>query len=101
MLEDVFLTVLNRQGQLKSLVQGEIERLKEKGYLTEDPEALAAEFLERIEEHASKARETTVPLLKGLGDTLRQALDIPSRTEILALTQALERQAKQTDTDSV
>ncbi len=97
MLEDVLVSVLGRQEQLKTLVRGELERLVGKGYLEGNPEDLATEVLGKLEERAETARERTLPLLKGLGDSLRRALDIPSRAEILALTEALSRHASQSD----
>lgn len=91
MIEDLLFSALGQNERMKEFVTGEISRLKAKGYVGEDSKELLAEVLGRLEDQASKARSSVGPLLQGLGSTLREALDVPSRAEILALTEALNR----------
>ena len=95
-LEDLMMS-FGRADGIKALVLQELERLKAKGYISEDPEALAAEVLKQLEGRAEQARSTVSPLLQGLGSTLREAMDSPSRSEILALKEALERHERRSD----
>ena len=53
-----------------------------------------------LDEQAQKARTSVAPLFKGLLSTLREVLDVPSRSEILALTEALKRAEKRGGQDT-
>jgi hypothetical protein len=91
MIEDLLFSALGQNERMKEFVTNEISRLMAKGYVGDDSQELVADVLKRLEDQAEKARTNVGPLLKGLGSTLRDALDVPSRSEILALTEALKR----------
>jgi hypothetical protein len=91
MFEQFVAAALGRTGSIRTVVQQELERLRERGYITEDPGELTGELLGKLEGQAEQARQTVGPLILGLGSSLRDALDLPSRAEVLALTRALER----------
>lgn len=91
MIEQFVAAAMGRTGSIRSVVQKELQRLRERGYITEDPAELTGELMAKLEGQAEQARETVVPLLSGLVGSVREALDLPSRTEVLALTKALER----------
>lgn len=98
MLEKLFAAAFAPQGAVRSFVHDELERLTKGGYLpaATDVERLTEEALSGLAERSQGARETLSPLLRGAAGALREALDIPSRTEVLALTEALRRaQAQQ------
>ncbi len=46
---------------------------------------------EALEKRAAEAREHVGPLVETAKSALRQALDVPSREELVELTQRLER----------
>ncbi|MGE0708453.1 MAG: hypothetical protein AB7N76_19265 [Planctomycetota bacterium] len=89
MLEKLIATVLTGPA-FGRLAKEELERLQAGGYLP--PEEVAG-LLERAQERlgtsADRARALALPLLREMGATLREALDIPSRAEIRELTEAL------------
>ncbi|MEZ6187380.1 MAG: hypothetical protein R3F62_20510 [Planctomycetota bacterium] len=93
---DPFLTrALAKSSALRAVVEGELARLAGEGFLSaEDAEALRSEHAERLRELTEGAGEQASALLSGLASGLRQALDLPSRAEVVALTEEL-RQARQ------
>lgn len=103
MLERILIGALARSETLRSLVEGELERLSEQGFLSlEDAAELKGEHAKRLQELASGASGHASLALQGLGAGLRAALDIPSRAEIQALTEELRlaRERTQEASDS-
>ncbi|RMG09176.1 MAG: hypothetical protein D6731_20270 [Planctomycetota bacterium] len=90
MLEDLLLS-LGRAETIESALRAELERLQREGYLDEVPEGVWDELRGRLEGRAERARQRVKPLVEALGASLRAALDLPSRSDIVALTEALER----------
>ncbi len=92
MLEKLVQAALARPAVLTRAVEDELARLETGGYLKrEELEKLTAECVGALQQQLERAKSTTLPLVAGLGATLREALDIPSRAEIVALTEALRR----------
>ncbi|MCA8925890.1 MAG: hypothetical protein KDD82_29050 [Planctomycetes bacterium] len=90
MLDQILIGALGRSETLRSLVEGELQRLSEEGFLS------AADVAELRDAHAQRLRELAAgaggqasQALRGLGSSLRAALDLPSRAEVLALTEEL------------
>lgn len=83
----------------RDLIEGELQRLADGGYLRpEELQELTQECIQALGERVDQARATVVPLMQGVTATVREALDIPSRAEVLALTEALRaQQAKSED----
>ena len=103
MLERILIGALARSETLRSLVEGELERLSEQGFLSpEDAAELKGEHTKRLQELASGASGHATQALQGLGAGLRAALDIPSRAEVQALTEELRlaRERAQEASDS-
>lgn len=96
MIEKVIASLLARPA-FSSLAREEFERLQKGGHLSStELETLTAEIQAKLVSQAEAAKGSLNPLLAGLGKTLRESLDIPSRQEILDLTAAL--QANRTST---
>jgi hypothetical protein len=73
-------------GSLSQKLEQELERLSAGGYLSrEDLDRVRAE----ASQHVEAAAGTVGVGLDGLASSLRQVLDLPSRSEILALTEEL------------
>lgn len=94
MIEKLIASLMARPS-LSSVARDEFERLKAGGYLDQaELERLAKDLQSKLGGQAEAAKGTLQPLVQGIGQSLREALDIPSRREILELTQAL-RAAKE------
>ena len=103
MLERILIGALARSETLRSLVEGELQRLSEEGFLSAaDVEELKVEHGKRLQELASSAGGHATQAISGLGAGLRAALDLPSRAEIQALTEELRlaRERTQEGSDS-
>lgn len=91
MLEKLVLAAC-RPSVLRTLVRDELKRLEEGGYVdAADIERAASDGLSALEGRVEQARSALGPAVTGLGRSMREALDIPSRTEVLALTEELRR----------
>ncbi len=92
MLDKLIAAALTRPSMAHRALREEIERLRAGGYLSEtELEELARDAASRLSERLTEARTAVAPLVVGLGDSVRAALDVPSRSEILALTEELRR----------
>jgi hypothetical protein len=81
-----------RPSAITQVVTDELRRLEKGGFLSAaDVEKLAAEAKAVLGEKVEHTRATVLPLLGGVASSLREALDLPSRAEVLALTEALRR----------
>lgn len=88
-----------RPSMISRVVTDELERLEKGGFLAAgDVEKLSAEARKVLEERVEHTRTSVAPLLANLASGLREALDLPSRAEVLALTEALRR--AQADADA-
>lgn len=91
MLEKLVLAALGND-TVERLVRQELERLEKGGFLQRaELERLSAECLGALASRAEQARSTIAPVVGNLAVHMRQALDLPSRAEVLALTEALAR----------
>ncbi len=92
MLEKLIAAALTRPALAHRVLRDELDRLREGGYLSEQElDGLRRETLEKLSERLEQARVAVSPLVSGLGESLREALDIPSRSEVRALTEELRR----------
>ncbi len=92
MLDKLVLAALGRTTALRSIVKEELARLQEGGYLSgEEFEQLSTQCLSTLETQIGKAQKVASPLVSGLGKSVRHAFDLPSASEIRALTEALQR----------
>lgn len=79
-----------RPSMISRVVTDELERLEKGGFLTAaDVEKLSAEARKVLEERVEHTKTSVAPVLAHLASGLREALDLPSRAEVLALTEAL------------
>lgn len=91
MLDKLVFGMLGKNG-VERFVRQELERLQQGGFLEkEELERLSAECLSALEGRLDKASKVIGPALGGLAAQVREALDIPSRAEVIALTEALAR----------
>lgn len=91
MLDKLVFSALGKSG-VERFVREELERLQQGGFLgKEDLERLSAECLGALEGRFSRVQQSFGPVLGGLAAQVREALDIPSRAEVIALTEALAR----------
>ena len=96
---DKWLTALLKPDLAPNLLKEELDRLQAGGYLSaEDVDRLYRECSASLTEGAERTRRAILPLLEAAGSTVRGALDLPSRSEIVALTEALR--ARQDDLPS-
>lgn len=92
MIEKLIASFLSRPG-FASIARDEFVRLQEGGHLSaKELETLASELQAKLAGQAEAAQSSLQPLVLGIGKTLRESLDIPSRQEILELTAALKAQ---------
>lgn len=92
MIDKLLAAALTRPSLARKALRDEVDRLREGGYLPqEELDALASEAAEQLGRRLEDARATVGPLLVGAAASLREALDIPSRAEVLALTEELRR----------
>ena len=92
MIEKLLAAALTRPSLARRALRDEVDRLRRGGYLPEDDlEALAGDAAQQLGERIEEARATVGPLLTGAAASLREALDLPSRAEVLALTEELRR----------
>jgi hypothetical protein len=86
------MSALGRNDVLAQAVKDELERLGKGGYLKPaEVERLSGECVKALEGQVARARGVVGPLVSGLAGQVREALDLPSRAEIRALTEALAR----------
>ncbi|MCO5164935.1 MAG: hypothetical protein M9894_01010 [Planctomycetes bacterium] len=95
MLDKLVLAAFGRTS-LERVVRQELERLEKGGFLPrEELERLSAECTAALAGQVERARGLVEPALGPvLGDLaarVREALDVPSRAEVVALTEALRR----------
>jgi len=91
-IEKLIASFLSRPG-FASVARDEFVRLQEGGHLSaKELETLAAELQSKLAGQAEAAQSSLQPFVLGIGKTLRESLDIPSRQEILDLTAALKAQ---------
>lgn len=90
MLEKLVFAALGK-GTLEQVVRQELERLEQGGFVgREELERLSRECVEALQGRVERARGVVGPVLGDLGARVREALDLPSRAEVLALTEALK-----------
>lgn len=95
MLDKLLAAGLGQPDFIKNLLADELSRLEKGGYGdTSDLAKMVEERLAALGGQADQVRGVMAPLLSGVGRSVLEAMDLPSRTEILALTQALQ-EAKQ------
>lgn len=95
MLEKLVLAALGKDA-IERLVRQELERLEQGGFLKRaELERLSAECLGALASRAAEAKGTIAPIVSPLvgavASQVREAMDLPSRAEVLALTEALSR----------
>lgn len=91
MLEKLVFAALGKD-TLEQVVRRELERLEQGGFVDKEQlERLSEECLKALEGRVERARTAVGPLLGDLAARVREALDLPSRAEVLALTEALKR----------
>ena len=91
MLDKLLAAGLGRPDFIKNLLADELSRLQQGGYGdASELKQLVEERLATLEGQAEQVRGLMLPLLSGVGRSVRESLDLPSRAEILALTQALQ-----------
>lgn len=91
MLDKLVFSALGKSG-VERFVREELERLQQGGFLRkEDLDRLSTECLGALEGRFDRVQKTVGPVLGGLAAQVREALDIPSRAEVIALTEALAR----------
>jgi len=93
-LENLVSALMARSNLARDAVRNELGRLQREGYLDEaEAKRLLEEGLEALGERLEAARAQVEPALGELGGEvgrrLRDALDLPSRAEVVALTEAL------------
>lgn len=74
-----------------SKIEDELRKLKEGGMPPAELEAIAKEARAAFEERTRRWKERASPLFDLAKDALRQVLGVPSREEIAALNERLER----------
>ena len=92
-IEKLIASLMARQS-FSRVAREEFDRLQAGGYLNHSElEKLAKDLQTKLGDQAESARGALQPLVQplvaGIGQSLREALDIPSRSEILELTRAL------------
>lgn len=95
MLDKLVLAAFGRTS-LERVVRQELERLEQGGFLPrEELERLSAECTAALAGQVERARglvgPAVGPVLGELAARVREALDVPSRAEVVALTEALRR----------
>lgn len=91
MLEKLVFAALGKS-TVEQVVRQELERLEQGGFVDKAQlEQLSEECLKALEGRVERARGVVGPVLGDLAARMREALDIPSRAEVLALTEALRR----------
>jgi hypothetical protein len=94
MLDKLVLAAFSKT-TVERLVRQELERLEAGGFVQRDElERLTAECLDALGGKVERARQLVTPVLGGLAAQVREALDLPSRAEVRALTDALARAEK-------
>lgn len=97
MLEKLVFAALGRS-TVEQAIRQELERLEQGGFVDKEQlERLSEECLKALEGRVDRARGVVGPVLGDLATRVREALDIPSRAEVLALTRALERAERGAD----
>ncbi len=97
MLEKLVFAALGRS-TVEQVVREELERLEQGGFVDRQQlEQLSGECLKALEGRVDRARGAVGPVLGDLAARVREALDIPSRAEVVALTEALRRAERADD----
>ena len=74
-----------------SKIEEELKKLREGGMAPAELEAIAKEARAAFAARTQQLKEQATPLLDAAREVFRQALGVPSREEMTALTERLER----------